>query len=377
MKIGINALFIRPGWHAGTEVYLRNLLRTLPVIGQEHEFCLFTNRENYDTFSYIVPNVKKILIPIQANLKPLRVLMEQIALPYQAAALKLDVIHGPGYTTPAISGCARVVTIHDMQYCYYPEIYPKGQYLFFKTFIPLSARTSSAIITDASSTKADLQKFLAIASNKINVIHLAPDPRFAQKPSPDQIQAVRLKYDLPDKYILTVSSFRPQKNTLRLIEAYHQIKRRGIAHKLVLVGRKLEPYKKVQELVERLELKDEITMTGYLPDDDLPPIYAGADVFVFPSFFEGFGIPVLEAMACGIPVVLSNVAPLPEVGGEAGYYVDPYRVDEIAEAIYRLLTEPDLHKTLSLKGYSHARSFSWEQVAHKTLEVYKQVVIPK
>jgi len=374
MKIGINALFIRPGWHGGTEVYLRNLLWNLLTVGPDHEFFLFTNKENHNTFSFTQSNIKKILIPIRASLKPLRVLMEQTALPYQASILGLDVIHGPGYTTPAIGSCSRVVTIHDMQYRYYPEVYPKGQYLFFKTFIPLSARTSTAIITDANSTKIDLERMLSIPSEKISVIHLAPDPRFAQPVPLDVMQAVRKAYQLPDKYILTVSSFRPQKNTLRLIESYDQLRKRGIKHKLVLVGRKLNPYSDVQQLIQRLELEDEVIVTEYVSDENLPAIYAGADLFVFPSFFEGFGIPVLEAMACGLPVVLSNVASLPEAGGEAGYYVDPYSVDEITEAMYNVLTQPALREALSSKSQAHAKNFSWERVARETLQAYQNAV---
>lgn len=374
MKIGLNALFIRPGWHGGTEVYLRNLLRTLPVVGCEHEFYLFTNQENHATFSFTEPNIRKELIPIRANIKPLRVWAEQVMLPYQAARLKLDVIHGPGYTTPAFGPCARVVTIHDLQYKYYPEVYPTGQYLFFKTFIPLSAKTSTAIITDAQSTKSDLEKFLFIPPEKVTPIHLAPDPRFAQPPSATQIKAAQARYNLPNQYILTVSSFRPQKNTLRLIEAYHQLKERGIKHKLVLVGRKLSPYSKAQEIIHWLELEKDVIITGYVSDEDLPPIYAGADLFVFPSFFEGFGIPVLEAMACGLPVVLSNVASLPEAGGEAGYYVDPYRVEEITEAMYQILTKPILHQTLSAKSQAHTKNFTWERTARETIMVYQQAI---
>ena len=374
MKIGINALFIRPGWHGGTEVYLRNLLRNLLAVGPEHEFFLFTNKENHDTFSFARPNIKKVLIPIRASIKPLRVLMEQTALPYQASILGLDVIHGPGYTTPAVGLCPRVVTIHDLQYRYYPEVYPRGQYLFFKTFIPLSAKTSTAIITDANSTKMDLEKMLSIPSEKVTVVHLAPDPRFAQPVSPNVMQAVRKEYQLPDKYILTVSSFRPQKNTLRLIEAYSQLRKRRVKHKLVLVGRKLSPYSDVQQLIQRLELENEVIVTEYVSDEKLPAIYAGADLFVFPSFFEGFGIPVLEAMACGLPVVLSNVASLPEAGGEAGYYVDPYSVDEIAEAMHNVLTQPALRESLSRKSQAHAKNFSWERVARETMQIYQNAV---
>jgi glycosyltransferase involved in cell wall biosynthesis len=374
MKIGINALFIRPGWHGGTEVYLRSLLSALLEIGHEHEFYLFTNKENHHTFLFDAPNIKKIHIPIWAGIKPLRVFSEQVALPRQASKLKLDIIHGPGYTTPIFGPCARVVTIHDLQYCYYPEIYPKGQYIFFRLFIPLSAKTSSMIIVDANSTKIDLEKFLAIPPQKIKTIHLAPHPRFTQPPSPNEIRAVRNKYNLPHNYILTISSFRPQKNTLRLIKAYHQLCQKGITCKLVLVGRKLDPYSDVQQLIRDLKLDGKIITTGYVPDEDLPALYKEADLFVYPSYFEGFGIPVLEAMACGLPVILSNVASLPEAGGQAGYYVDPYNIEDIAEAMYNVLTQPALYKELSSKGLKHAHNFSWERVARETLEVYNQVV---
>lgn len=374
MKIGINALFIRPGWHGGTEVYLRNLLRTLPVVGSEHEFYLFTNKENHKTFPVLASNIKRVLIPIPASIKPLRVLMEQIALPYYATKLKLDVIHGPGYTCPVFAPCARVVTIHDLQYQYFPDIYPKGQYLFFKVFIPLSARTSTMVITDAQSTRRDLEQFLSIPEEKVQVIYLAPDPRFAQKPSPIHIQAVKVQYNLPDKYILTVSSFRPQKNTVRLVKAYHQLKNKGVSHKLVLIGRKLTPYAEIQQLVRQLALENDVIATGYVPDEVLPSIYAGASLFVFPSFFEGFGIPVLEAMACGVPVVLSKAASLPEVGGDAGYYIDPYGIDDITEAMYQVLSDPVLYESLSVQGQRHAQKFSWERTAQATIEVYRRAV---
>jgi glycosyltransferase involved in cell wall biosynthesis len=259
-----------------------------------------------------------------------------------------------------------------MQYRYYPKIYPKGQYTFFRLFIPLSARTSTAIVTDANSTKLDLERFLAIPPQKVSVIHLAPDPRFAQLPASAHVEAVRIKHHLSDRYILTVSSFRPQKNTLRLVEAYSRLRKKGICHKLVLVGRKLAPYSDVEKLIRRLGLANEVITTGYLKDEDLPALYAGADLFAFPSFFEGFGIPVLEAMSCGVPVVLSNAASLPEAGGRAGYYIDPDRVDELTEAMYHVLTESDLRQTLSAKGRAHAKRFSWDRVARETLHVYRQ-----
>lgn len=374
MKIGINALFIRPGWHGGTEVYLRNLLRVFPEVGADHEFYLFTNAENHSTFAGLSPKIRRVRVPLRAKIKPLRVLAEQTILPLHAARLGLDVIHGPGYSTPALGRCARVVTIHDMQYAHFPDIYPRGQYLFFRLFIPLSAKTSTAVITDAESTRADVQRFLSIPAQKITAIPLAPDPRFARPPAAATVEAIRARYNLPQKYILTVSSFRPQKNTLRLIEAFHRLKQERFPHKLVLVGRKLSPFSQVQQLVERLNLAGDVLVTGYLPDDDLPPIYAGADLFAFPSYFEGFGIPVLEAMACGVPVVLARAASLPEVGGEAGLYVDPYSVDDIAAGMRRVLSDSALAGALSQQGLARARTFSWERTARETLAVFERAV---
>lgn len=374
MRIGVNALFLIPGKVGGSEVYLRKLLRHLAVIDKKNEYILFTNKENYGTFKIDQANFREILCPIRASFRPVRVLWEQLFLPFQVKKYRIDVLHSPGYTAPLMVPCCSVLTIHDMNCFYYPEDFPKLSALFLKMIIPLGAKRSDRIITISRNSKKDIVGMLKIPENKVCVIYEAGEGH-SSRMFDENVARERLrgKYGIDREFILTVSASHPHKNLHRLLQAYSILnKRYRVKHLLILTGIKGRAEHSLKDLTKELSLKENVIFTGWVPVEDLSILYSNADLFVFPSLFEGFGIPVLEAMVHGTPVVSSNIASLPEIAGKAALLVDPYSVDEIAEAIHRVLIDETLRSTLIKKGLKRASQFSWEKTAIETLSVYKK-----
>ena len=378
MRIGINTLFLIPGKVGGSEIYLRNLLRNLTMIDRENEYILFTNMENSGTFKISQDNFREVLCPIRANFRPARVLWEQFVLPFQIKKYKIEVLHSPGYTAPILTSCHSVGTIHDMNYFYYPEDFPRLTTMFLKLLVPLAARRSDKIITVSKNSKKDIVKILKVPESKICVIYEAGSSQLPVPIAVEERVKVREKfkerYGIDKKFILTVSVSHPHKNLHRLIEAYEILwKKYQIAYQLVIVGIKGRSQSGLVNFVKERSLGKKVIFTGWISNEDLSSLYSEAQLFVFPSLFEGFGIPVLEAMTHGTPVVSSNAASLPEVVGGAALLVDPYSVDEIAEAMHRVLTKENLRANLVKKGLKRASQFSWERTAGETLAVYKRV----
>ncbi|MBA7685159.1 N-acetylgalactosamine-N,N'-diacetylbacillosaminyl-diphospho-undecaprenol 4-alpha-N-acetylgalactosaminyltransferase [subsurface metagenome] len=262
-----------------------------------------------------------------------------------------------------------------MNYFYYPEDSSKLTTFFLKLLVPLAARRSDKIITVSRNSKKDIVQILKIPEGKICVIYEAGSSRLSLPTAIKNKVRNKLKErdGINKKFILTVSASHPHKNLYRLIEAYDILyKRYQIDCQLVIVGIKGRAQSVLMSLVKELSLEKRIIFTGWVTNEDLSWLYSQAELFVFPSLFEGFGIPVLEAMAHGAPVVSSNVASLPEVVGDAALLVDPYSVDEIAEAMYRVLTDKNLRKDLIEKGSERVHHFSWEKTARETLSAYKK-----
>jgi len=376
MRIGINALFLIPGKVGGSEVYLRNLICHLAKIDRQNEYILFTNRENSGTFQLSQPNFTEVLCPIKASFRPARVLWEQFILPLQAKKYKIEVLHSPGYTAPLLAFCRSIVTIHDMNCFHYPEDFSKLTTFFLKLLVTLAARRSDKIITVSRNSKKDIVQILEISESKTCVVYeagsshlsvpIAIENKVRGKP--------KQRYGINKRFILTVSVSHPHKNLYRLMKAYDILYRKyQIDCQLVIVGVKGRAQSVLVSLVKELSLQKRVVFTGWIPNEHLSLLYSQADLFVLPSLFEGFGIPILEAMAHGTAVVSSNNASLPEVAGDAALLVDPYNVEEIAEAMHRILTDETLRAALIKKGFNRASQFSWEKTARETLEVYKKV----
>jgi glycosyltransferase involved in cell wall biosynthesis len=226
------------------------------------------------------------------------------------------------------------------------------------------------IISISHHTKYDMLKHFKIPEDKIKVIHLAANECY--KPlKEDEIYKINEKYSLNHPYILYVGGLEPKKNIPTLLKAFYKLKKHDVNHKLVITGEKRWNYKSIFETIDKLNLQKEVIFTGYIPDEDLPALYNAADLFVYPSLYEGFGLPPLEAMACGTPVITSNTSSLPEVVGDAGIMVNPYDIDELTNKMYKVLTNEGLTEELSKKGLERAKLFSWKKCAEETLNTYK------
>lgn len=305
-----------------------------------------------------------------------------LAGPPQIAAIarhnRLNVIHDPFGVSPFFlprrqAPFGRVLTLHDMIPYIYPTTHARLTNLLFRRYIPRSLRFVDRIITDSESSRRDIVRFLRFPAERVHAIPIGVAPQFAPASEAER-QSVRKRYGLPNRYILTVGSLIPRKNLETLFSAYHLLRERGATFRLVVVGPTAWKSAGIFQRLRALGIEEDVLLTGFVADEDLPAFYSCASVFVFPSLYEGFGLPPLEAMACGTPVVASNTSSLPEVVGDAGLLVDPLDVHALAAAIDSLMADQELTTGLIERGFARAGSFTWERTAREHLCVYRKVV---
>ena len=352
-RIGVNALYLIPGGVGGTEIYLRRLLAALASIDHDNEYFIFTNLE---TDAALVPgrnNFHCVRQAVRARFRPGRILWEQIMLPVSAARCRLDVLLNPGFTSPILAPCANVTVFHDLQHKRHPEHFRWFDLPFWRLLLWASVRRARRLIAVSESTRDDLVRVYHVPSDRISVVHHGVEPDFF---SLDRGQTEPL--------VLCVSTLHPHKNLDRLIRAYARGKREW---RLTITGMRGFFADALDALIAELGLKDSVTLTGWIPKEELLGLYARAHAFVYPSTFEGFGMPVLEAMAAGIPVACSDIPPLREVAGEAALFFDPRNEDAIAMALDRIVIDEPLRARLGHAGPERARHFSWEKAARETL----------
>ncbi|NIN67292.1 MAG: glycosyltransferase [Anaerolineae bacterium] len=372
MRIGINALFMIPGGVGGSETYLRNLIEHLGRIDHTNEYVVFTNREASNTFGLGPGNLREIPCPVRAKFRSARVLYEQLLLPPQAKKHDVEVLHSPGYTAPGLAPCASVVTIYDLNFLRHPEAFSRLSALSLRILVPMAARSSDMIITLSKSSMRDIVGALGVPKDKVRVIYPAASVPLSERGG-STMNHLRASYGIHGRFILTVAASHPHKNLCRLVEAYHILRREySVDHQLALVGLKGRDHSRLMNLIAELSLEDDVVVTGWIPGEHRALIYEAADVFVFPSLFEGFGIPVLEAMMHGVPVVSSDAPSLCEAAGDATIVIDPHNVGEMAAAIHDALMDPGLRASLVERGYSQAKKFSWNETARQTLAVYEE-----
>ncbi|MBI3457612.1 MAG: glycosyltransferase family 4 protein [Candidatus Rokubacteria bacterium] len=301
-------------------------------------------------------------------------------LPVRLYRLRTDVYHGPAVFLPLVKlGYRTVVTIHDLVSFLFPTTVPRKYSVYMRLMTRLAVRSADRVIAVSGATKDDLTRVLRVPDERVVVIHEAVAPEFAASPDPAAVAALARRYGIRSPYCLFVGNLEPRKNLVRLIEAFARVRARGLAAahaprpQLVLAGTRGWLYGDVFRAVEAHRMAADIVFTGYVPPADLPALYAGAACFVFPSLYEGFGLPVLEAMAVGTPVVASRVGAIPEVAGDAALLVDASRPAEIAEAVEAMLGDAALRAELIARGRARARLFTWEAVARQTLAVYEAV----
>jgi glycosyltransferase involved in cell wall biosynthesis len=365
VRIGINALYLIPGGVGGTEIYLRELLAALAALDPANEYFVFTNLE---TQADLVPrqaNFHWKPQAVHARFRPGRILWEQIVLPLEAVRYRLDVLFNPGFTAPVFAPCRQVTVFHDLQHKRHPEYFRRFDLPFWRVLLWAAAHRSRRLIAVSEATRADLLRYYPflkerIPPERIAVIAHGVEPEFSG-----------LDRSRTESYLLCVSTLHPHKNLPRLIRAYARKPRdfrlRDI--RLVLAGLRGFHTESIERLIEELGLRDAVQITGWVPRKELYSLYARARAFVYPSTFEGFGMPVLEAMAAGIPVACSDIPPLREVAGDAALFFDPLDEDAIASAIERLMSDVSLQERLAQAGRERARGFTWQRSAEQTLEV--------
>jgi glycosyltransferase involved in cell wall biosynthesis len=362
-NIGINALYLIPGGVGGTETYLRELLPALAAIDTSNQYFVFTNRE---TSAELVPRQanfhrKKQAVP--ARFRPARILWEQTILAVEAARYRLDVLLSAGMTAPVVCPCRSITVFHDLQHKRHPEYFRWFDLPFWRLLLWAAAHRSQRLIAISEATRADLIHYYHLAGNRVTVVPHGVAERFF---------TLGREYHFPVAeparwpILLCVSTLHPHKNLERLIRAYA---RKPRTERLVLAGMRGFHTGAVEAMIEELGVGHSVRLTGWIPREEMYQLFAQARAFVFPSTFEGFGMPVLEALAAGIPTACSDIPPLREVAGDAALFFDPLDEDAIAGALERITYDEPLRARLVQAGPERARPFTWERAARQTLDV--------
>lgn len=343
------------GQKSGFGYYVKNLVENLEKNDSQNEYFLATPNTTHD-FS-----------------TPQRFIWDQFTFPKRAKKAKVDILHQPCFSAPIFYSGKVVVTCHDIISILFPKNLPFWSRMFYSKWMPFSYRRADMIIASSECTKKDMIKYLKIDPGKIKVIYLATSADF--KPAKDKniIDKIKKKYKTGDKYFIHVGTLEPRKNLSFLVKAFSQASKDGIDENLVIVGKKGWYYEDLFKLVEELNLENRVIFTGYAEEGDIPVLYSGATALTFPSLYEGFGFPPLEAMSCGTPVISSNTSSLPEVIGEAGILIPPKKEKIWAEQMVKVSRDEKLAKDLSEKGLIQAKKFSWEKTAKEVLGVYEEI----
>ena len=370
MRIGIDGRYIQDRF-PGIGRYTFNLARALAQLASGDSFLLLHNPRQPSTRHPMgmlssFPNLELIEVPI-APFSP----AEQWRMPLLIRGLHLDLFHSPYYIRPYLLPCPAVVTIHDLIPRRYPQYFPSRRArIAFALSMRLTTATASRIIAVSQATKADLGHFLKVSPAKISVIYEAADPSFHPRPV-REVRMVLARWGLEPGYILYLGINKPHKNLIRLTEAYACL---DTSRPLVLAGREDPRYPEAKQRVAALGLEGQVRFLGDVLEGSLPALYGGAELFVLPSLWEGFGLPVLEAMASGVPVACSRVPALLEVVGEAALTFDSLDAEAMAQTLEKVLSDADLRQRLRQGSLARARTFSWERAAQETLAVYREVV---
>ena len=365
MHVGIDARLVYYT-RAGIGEYTLRLTQALAATYPQDRFTLLQD------FRSAQPLVSAGNVAIARARVPSHHRLEQLLLPWVADGLKLDVFHSPDFIPPLRARGRSVITIHDLAFLIYPHFLTKEAAQYYGQ-IDRAVRHADHIIAVSQSTKHDLIRMLGAPEDKISVIYEAADPRFQPMDAVQAQQHVHALYELPEDYILFVSTIEPRKNIGGLLRAYRRLRDDyKLTPALVLAGAPGWLSEDVHALVEKLDLRPHCFFLGRVESNDLRFLYNAARCLVHPAFYEGFGLTPLEAMACGTPVVVSNVSSLPEVVGDAALLVNPEHDEEITVALWRVLTDEALRKTLRAKGLQRAAAFSWQRAAEQTMDVYRK-----
>ena len=372
-RIGINAHLLaqEEGYRrAGVSRYIYNLLIHLEREDPEGEYTVFLHRRCALSLSC---RQKRSRLPTH---KPVvRIFWEQFLQPLELLGEGIALLHSPVNIQPLFLPCKGVITVTDLSFMVFPESFKAFQRFYQRFFTRLSARRAVHLITYSTSTAQDLTRFFAVSGTKISVIFPGVDACYQPIQDESILADFRSRRNLPQKMILFVGTLEPRKNLLTLLRAYARFRQQtDTGHKLVIGGGMGWLYQPIFAAVEELGLQQDVFFPGFIPEDELPLWYNAADVFAYPSLYEGFGLPPLEAMACGTPVIVSDASSLPEVVGNAALLVNPHQPGEWAAALALLCSDVALRADLVSRGLERAQQFSWTRMARETISVYQDVL---
>jgi glycosyltransferase involved in cell wall biosynthesis len=370
MIIGIDGRELERWKVTGIGRYLLNFLKFATTFKRDYQFILYGNQ--FTRLDYKSPNLTLKIILERATIT-----WDQILLPTYLKNDSVDVFLSPYIKAPIFSPCPYITTIHDLLFLVTPE-YTEWKYKpyneVFKIFGRAVSKRAMAIIADSESSKNDIIKIFGADEEKIHVVPLGITNEYAPVNDISSIEKIKNIYNIKGRYILYVGNFKPHKNIKRLIEAFVQVAKESSDVQLVLGGKRDKFTPQLEELANNLGIGDRVIFTDFIKDEDLPYLYSGAELFVYPSLYEGFGLPVLEAMACGTPVICSNTTSLPEVAGDAAILINPEDVKSISSAIITLLKDDKLREDLKIKGLNRSKEFTVEKYSSKILSLIESII---
>lgn len=381
MHIGINAQllsFSKNYRNGGISRYIRYLLTGLALHPGQHEYTVFVNGpETASQLEIQHPQLQFVSAPWPEHNPAARVVWEQLTLPGLIRQRGIQVLHAPANVLPEFlpRGCAGVVTLHDLAFLRMPEVLTRSKRMYHRTFTVRSLRRAAMIIAVSKSTSQDLTELLEVSPQRISTVYPCLDQRFAHAVTAEEIQAFRVRQGLEQGFLLYLGTLEPRKNIPTLLDAYARFRQMtGMTLKLVLVGSKGWLYDAIFARVRQLGLENEVIFPGFANDSEQPLWYRAASAFVYPSLYEGFGIPVAEALACGIPVVTSRISSLPEAGAGIALTVDPHDVEALAHALHQALSDTTLREHCQAQAEFVRTRFSAAAMVQQTIAVYEQAV---
>ncbi len=369
MRIAIDARKLND---FGIGTYVRHLIKYLGKIDQENDYLLISHPEDKECIQALCPDAR--LVPVSSRNYSIS---EHITIPAKLRHLAVDLYHAPHYVLPFFTHCPSVVTVHDVIHLLFPQYLPSRLASHYARFmIRRATEKAELILTVSDASKRDLLTFFDLPPEKIHVIPNGINSTITQPLTDAELDGIRERYQIKGRTLLFVGNIKPHKNVERLIAAVAKARENPDLSDLTLivVGDDISKYPSLRRAVARHHIRGNVRFFGFVPERILVAMYKIADVFVFPSLYEGFGLPPLEAMANGTPVVTSNISSLPEVVGDAALTVDPYNIDDIASAISRILGDGDLKARLIADGYERARRYSWEQSVIQIHQAYQQAL---
>lgn len=369
MRVGMEARWITFE-KTGFGNYALHLLRNLAKIDKQNDYLVYLNN-NYDNSEiFSSSNFERIIL----NRRPEFYKHISIPLDIIAKKRKIDFFHFL-YNAPSLfMPCPFILTVHDVSYRHIPNMISKKDLISINVQMTINAKKAAKLITDSENSKKDIVNFLGISEEKIEVIYLGVDDNFRPMTEEHKKKIISDKYQLPSNFILYVGTYLPHKNIETLLHAFKDLKEEfRISHSLVLAGKQGRNFDSISSLIHKLDLKNFVYPIGFVQDEDLPYLYNLSELFVFPSRYEGFGLPLLEAMACGVPVISSNASCLPEIAGDCALYFSPDNRQELTKCIHELITNNDLRNQFIERGINRAKLFTWEKMAARTFNVYEDV----